>query len=125
MSTMKFYLVVACSIVFGCESQTLTHGPIPNPARYDFTYWAIKHINVADGIEEYEARFIANAFFVSGVSGCGTPGDPVRNHDKWIFPTFVGYEGIPGDQISVSAVTGDVEWSDQQVTLDQLQKLER
>lgn len=111
------------SLLVGCASGKLAHGPVPNPAQNNFSYWVVKHVDVSDGVERYEASFIAGAFFTSGVSGCGAPGEPKKEGEYWVVPTRVGFAAEPGENIFVRIKTGDVKYNGEVTTFSSLQNI--
>src|SRR5690554_6490472 len=92
-----------------CSAEELPYGPMPNPSQYNYSIWLAKHIDISNGVQSYEANVIAHVFYISGISGCGAPGQIRKDGDYWIFPTRVGFAAKPGSEILVHALTGEVE----------------
>ena len=117
---MNKYFLLLCVLITGCSSGAMI--PMPNPSTSNFPIWAIKYIDVSDGVELYEAKLIAKAYFVSGISTCGFPGDPVINDGVWKFSTYVSNIDQNKD-ITIEEKTGNLHWNGQSVSFEDLRKL--
>ena len=121
---MKYSIIFLCLIAGLCRANDLTHGPMPNPSQYNYSIWLAKHLDISNGIQSYEASVIANVFFISGVSGCGTPGEPSKNGDYWVFPSYFGFAADIGPEIRVHLTTGAVESNGKKMSFQQIQNIE-
>ncbi len=65
-------------------------------------------INVADGVDEREAGFIAAAYLARYVSLCGMPKETVLDGDVWVTKLGVGYIPACAGKLRISRMTGDV-----------------
>ena len=92
---------------------------------YDDDFKALSKVDASDGINEEEAHVIAEAFFLSKISGCGYPEKPVREGGFWVSKTRIGYAGQLGDSIFIEVGTGTITWGNKNnpTTLDELRKL--
>jgi hypothetical protein len=70
----------------------------------------LKKINAFDGIIQKEAYAIAKAFYLSEISGCGFPEEPVKKSGYWVSQTHVGLAGEYGEPIFIDVNTGAVTW---------------
>ena len=83
-------------------------------------------INASDGINQKEAYVIARAFFLSEISGCGFPDEPVKQSGYWVSQTHVGLAGVSGEPIFIDINTGTATWKNRssvvELTLTELKK---
>lgn len=70
----------------------------------------LKKINASDGINQQEAFVIAKAFFLSEISGCGFPDEPVKQSGFWVIQTHIGLAGLSGEPIYVDINNGAITW---------------
>lgn len=121
---MRYFSVIIFGMIMivGCANKAII--PMPNPSTSNFSIWAVKFIDVSNGVELYEAKLIAKAYFVSGVSTCGFPGEPVKSNGKWVFPTYIANNRDPEKDIIIDEQSGDLQWSGKILTFEEMQKLE-
>ena len=73
---------------------------------WDHWYRAAARIRPKDGIGEFEAYVLANAYRGSQISLCGDVRLPKRRGAHWLASTRIGYGAASGPQIIVDAKTG-------------------
>ncbi|NTV66305.1 MAG: hypothetical protein HGB06_01195 [Chlorobaculum sp.] len=87
---------------------------------------ALIKINASDGINKKEAYIIAKAFFLSEISGCGFPDEPVKKSGYWVSETHIGLAGVCGEPIFIDINTGTSTWKNKssvvELTLTELKK---
>jgi hypothetical protein len=70
-------------------------------------------INASNGINKQEAYIIAKAFFLSEISGCGFPDEPVKQSGYWVSGTRIGLDGSYGEFIYIDINTGTITWKNE------------
>jgi hypothetical protein len=114
---MRPIVVVVLILVAACaRSQSRPQFP-PDVIEYHQESWrefdkAASAFSVADGVDQSEAQFLAQAFFVWKISGCGFPESPVDAGAEWQARPRIGYAGEPGsDLIRIDKRTGVVSYA--------------
>lgn len=89
----------------------------------------LKKIKTSDGINQKEAYIIAKAFFLTEISGCGFPDEPVKQSGYWVSQTHIGLAGVCGEPIFIDINTGNATWKNKssvvELTLRELKKKSR
>ena len=102
----KFHTVVFLSMLLcftdGCKN-SLDKEPF-NPVRIMSD--AYSKVTVEDGIDQLEATTLADAYFISYISGCGATGSVIDQSDKWEVKTVIGYAATPYESIFIQKATG-------------------
>jgi len=119
---VRLLSIISFCLLTSCTNKAIL--PMPNPSTSNFPIWAVKLLDVSDGVELYEAKLIAKAYFVSGVSTCGHPGEPEKRDGQWAFPTYISKIRVPEKDIFVDVQTGDIEWNGQNFSFESIRKLE-
>ena len=65
---------------------------------------------VADGVDEHEAKRLADEYFWRHISGCGMVLALVDRGSYWEGPAAFGYAGVPIDPLRIDKASGDVSW---------------
>lgn len=70
---------------------------------------AMKTVDVGGAIDRSKAERIAVAYFESTIGyGCGAPGEPRSEGQRWVVPVYFGYAAVPVDLITSDKHTGAV-----------------
>ena len=80
----------------------------------------LSQVRVNDGVNLKEAGLIAQAFFISQISGCGFPLKVEDGQGKWVAKTRVGYDGSYGKPIHIDKRTGNISWASTFVSFQNL-----
>lgn len=103
------YLVVSILIMFfipACVKPTKNATEIEpfNPVKIMAD--AYSEVTVEDKIDHLEATVLADAYFISYISGYGVVGVVIDQGDKWEAKTVIGVAAAPLESIFIQKATG-------------------